>query len=148
MSKRCLTIAETLLFHSAGSIPPYPEFVSIDYTTGNQTFNIPSNGKATHLGKSTWFSVSQVHNTFIEEAPWDQTGTSIFTSADGSTLVGTFVGTTGPQGDSPFVGAGTYVIESGTGRFVGASGNGTYSYVVAPDFSSAHLVFTGTITKP
>jgi hypothetical protein len=124
-----------------------PEFVSIDQTTGTQTFRIPSTGNATHLGRSSWYSDSDVLNTF-QSPPWIQTGTSIFTAADGSKLIGTFSGTTGPTATSPFAGSGSYVITSGTGRFVGTTGNGTYSYVAAPDLSTAQLVFSGILENP
>lgn len=131
-----------------GVYTTHPVITEIDPNTGTMTAEIPSEGTATHLGKSTWYSDSQVFNIFIEPPLWDQTGTSIFTAADGSQLIGTFVGTTGPEGDSPFAGSGTYVITSGTGRFEGATGSGTYWYVAAPDLSTAHLEFTGTLTNP
>lgn len=63
-------------------------------------------------------------------------------------MIGRFTGTTAPTEYSPFVGSGSYVITEGTGRFTGATGSGTYSYVVAPDFSSAQLEFNGTLTNP
>lgn len=123
-------------------------------TTGTLTIVIPSEGNATHMGKSTWYSDSYVYDTFLDEdGPWDQDGTSIFTAADGSTLVGAFEGTTGPTATSPFAGTGRYWIDYGTKRFEGASGEGDYTYEVfyvdpVTGAMTARLEFTGTLVKP
>ncbi|MCB0556694.1 MAG: hypothetical protein KDD02_24325 [Phaeodactylibacter sp.] len=112
---------------------------------GTLTFEIPSEGISNILRQCTWYSDSQVFATILPP-PWVQTGTSIFTAADGSQLIGAFGGTTGPQGNIPFVGTGTYEITSGTGRYEGATGSGTYSYATTLDVSSAQLEFVGTLT--
>lgn len=130
-----------------GKYTTHPMLISTD-ENGTMTFEIPSEGTATHLGKSTWYSISKAYFVNKTPPPWRQDGTSIFTAADGSTLVGAFEGMTQPEGDSPFAGSGTYWIDYGTGRFEGATGGGTYWYRVAPDFASAQLYFTGTLTNP
>lgn len=129
-----------------GIYTTHPVPISTD-EDGTMIFEIPSEGTATHLGKSTWFSLSTVYFVTTTPPPWNQDGTSIFTAADGSTLVGAFEGTTAPLEDSPFSGSGTYWIDYGTGRFEGATGGGTYWYKAAPDLSSAQLEFTGILTK-
>ncbi len=122
--------------------------------SGTLTVEIPSEGNGTHLGKGAWYSDSYVYDTFLDEdGPWGQVGTSIFTAADGSQLVGAFEGTTGPTADSPFAGTGAYWIDYGTGRFEGAMGSGAYSYAVFsvdPETGEmkARLEFTGTLVNP
>lgn len=130
-----------------GTYKTFPVLLETD-KNGTLTFKIPSEGKATHLGKSTWYSLSTVSNTEVDPSPWDQTGSSIFTAADGSQLKGHFVGTTGPTEDYPFVGQGTYFITEGTGRFKGATGQGSYSYFVNPEDFVGLLTFEGTLTQP
>ena len=122
----------------------YPALIGAD-ENGTLTFEIPGEGISNVLRQSTWYSVSEIFNT-LTGPPYVQTGNSIFTAADGSQLIGTFEGTTGPQGIYPFVGTGAYVVTSGTGAYDGATGSGTYSYKVAPDFSYAKLEFKGTLT--
>ena len=113
-------------------------------------------GNVTHLGKCTFFAVSTVYFAFADppvDPPFVQDATIIFTAANGATLVGELVGTTSP-GIFPvfFVGNGTYEITSGTGRFAGVTGSGTYSYVASidPDTGvlSAENVYIGTLTNP
>lgn len=131
-----------------------PVITAVDPDDGTLTIEIPSTGKGTHLGKSTWYSDSFVYDTAEDEdGPWEQDGTSIFTAADGSQLIGAFEGTTGPTADSPFAGTGNYWIDYGTKRFVGAMGSGTYSYAVFsvdPETGAmkARLEFTGTLVNP
>lgn len=122
----------------------YPVLTGAD-ENGTLTFEIPGEGVSNILRQSTWYSVSEIFNT-VTDPPYVQTGNSIFTAADGSQLIGAFEGTTGPKGNNPFVGTGTYVITSGSGIYEGATGSGTYSYAVAPDFSHARLEFRGTVT--
>lgn len=122
----------------------YPALIGAD-ENGTLTFEIPGEGVSNVLRQCTWYSLSQIFNT-LEAPPYVQTGNSIFTATDGSQLIGTFEGTTGPKGNSPFAGVGAYVITSGTGAYEGATGSGTYTYAVAPDFSHARLEFKGTLT--
>lgn len=131
-----------------------PVVTAVDPNTGTLTIEIPSAGKGAHLGRSAWYSDSYVYDTFLDEdGPWRQDGSSIFTAADGSQLVGAFEGTTGPTETSPFAGTGNYWIDYGTKRFEGATGSGTYSYAVFyvdPETGAmkARLEFTGTLVNP
>lgn len=140
-------------FRSVPSVPfkgvytTFPAPIAAD-ENGTLTFEIPSEGKATHLGKSSWYSISEVLNTEIEAPPWVQTGSSIFTAANGDQLIGHFEGMTGPTDDYPFVGSGTYYITEGTGRFEGATGQGEYSYFVRPEDFTGQLTFTGILNRP
>lgn len=88
---------------------------------------IPGKGNGLHLGKSTWYSNSQVNVTVF---PFQQTGDMTFTAADGSTLIGHFAGIGLPVADvatHKVTFEGDYWITGGTGRFTGATGSGTYS---------------------
>ena len=111
-----------------GKYTTYPE-VSDPDEYGAIVAIIPSEGKATHLGKSTWFSNSVVE-TNNGEPPWSQTGDMLFTAADGSTLVGEFTGISMYTEEYPFAGNGEYTITHGTDRFEGTTGSGKYFYVV------------------
>lgn len=119
---------------------------------------IPSVGKATHLGKSTWYSESDVNFNIPNTGPQVcgagevyQDGSSIFTAADGSQLIGEFLGWSYYVDPThPFAGCGDYWINEGTGRFVGATGSGTYSYIVTiiDGVLVGELDFIGTLTNP
>ena len=91
--------------------------------------SLAAEGKARHLGKSTWTCEETIIDLeFPPDAPpfFKQTGDMTFTAADGSQLIGSFEGEYFPTVEEDGVivdaggGSGTYIIESGTGRFEGA----------------------------
>ncbi|GEM_PF-5171065 len=128
-----------------GKYTTYP--VIINDEGGVLTADIPSEGNATHLGLSTWYSLSTVYaNT---EPPWEQTGDMVFErKGTGDQLIGYFEGISEPNPpENPFMGSGEYVITEGTGKFEGVTGSGTYYYSVTPDMIGT-LVFKGTLTFP
>lgn len=114
---------------------------------------IPGKGKGLHLGKSTWFSNSQVNFTVFPPA---QTGDMVFTAANGSTLVGHYQGIAYPDPDDPqgVFFNGDYLITGGTGRFEGATGNGIYyghATLEAPIpgvVGEGVVTFEGELNKP
>ncbi|MFN2165667.1 MAG: hypothetical protein ACK2U9_05360, partial [Anaerolineae bacterium] len=82
-----------------------------------------------------------------------QSGTSVFTAANGDQLIGTFSGVaaivttpTGPVAEF----SGTYWVTEGTGRFVGYTGTGVYwgTATLALPEDTGELYFDGTLTKP
>jgi hypothetical protein len=78
-----------------------------------------------------------------------QTATSTLTAANGDELVLEIVGsvqfTGGPTDLVIFTG--TWQVDSGTGRFAGASGSGTYTGSATIPVGGT-LTLTGTISRP
>ena len=103
---------------------------------------IAGSGQARHLGRTTIDGPSQ-----IDVATGAQSGTSVLTAADGSELEiafeGAFVPGPGPA-DATF--SGDWTVLSGSGRFDGATGSGTYSGTASGASGLLHLV--GTISNP
>lgn len=106
---------------------------------------IPGKGKGLHLGKSAWFSNSQVNFTVFPPA---QTGDMVFTAANGSTLIGHYWGLVQPDPNNPqgVLFNGDYLITSGTGRFEGATGSGVYSGKAALPNTNPGTVGEGSVT--
>lgn len=149
---------ETIDFRGNATVPfdgvysTYPEIISDQ--GGILTAVIPSTGKASHLGKSEWFSISLIDtNTDLDPTTpvpeWRQTGEDMyFTAANGDKLYGDFIGISIPGGpENPFSGYGDFTITHGTGRLTGYTGSGTYYYSVNAEFVGT-LVWEGTLTKP
>jgi hypothetical protein len=126
-----------------------PRIVGVD-PQGCNIQELPGVGEATHLGRSTWYSDAKACLDPITMAG-TQSGTSIFTAADGSQLIGTFSGVAaivvGPGG--PLAGfSGTYWVTGGTGRFAGYGGTGVYWGTALLLAGTGELYFEGTLTKP
>ena len=132
---------------AAGAVVPfkahyqtYPEPVGSP-TNGILTLAIPGEGQATHLGRSTWYADMQVD---LSQVPNVQTGTMVFTAANGDQLFGTFAGnSTPPTGPVEFWG--DFEITEGTGRFEGVTCTGTYSGTA--ESAEGMLYFDGKLTK-
>lgn len=111
---------------------------------------IPGEGNATHMGKTTMISNSTVF--FTTPPPFAQTGDMLLTAADGATLTGAFEGFSSPDPNNPqgFVFSGDYTITGGTGRLEGYTGSGTYygSAVTGIPAGLGELHFDGTLIKP
>lgn len=109
------------------------------------SLQITGNGKATHLGKTTWFSNSTVDGTVV---PNIQTGSMAFTGASGDQLLGSFAGTaTPPDANGNVTFTGNFEITGGTGRYDGASGSGTYSGGANIFVGSGQLKFVGRVSS-
>ena len=89
---------------------------------GILTLKIPGDGEGDPLGKSTWDAEMKINLT---QVPNPQTGTMVFTAANGDQLFGTYEGF-GTSPDGPVSFQGTFQITGGTGTFEGATGAGTY----------------------
>jgi hypothetical protein len=114
-----------------------------------ETAFLDADGKALHLGNSTWescttldFTSDPMPNDCTEEWGLLQIGSMIFTAADGSQLIGSYAGIFDDGG-----GCGDYLITHGNGRFEGATGEGVYQWIDNPDGPNP-LVFEGTLTNP
>jgi len=105
------------------------------------TLNISGSGQALHMGR-----VSIDGPLTIDFATTLQDGVSTVTAADGSTIVMIFTGTFIPTGAEDATFAGTWVSSSGTGRFAGESGSGTY--FGSATGSTGHLTLDGTLSNP
>ena len=111
---------------------------------GYLILEIPGVGNGTHLGKSEWYADSIVDFN-NPPPPVPQSGDMFFTAANGAKLMGTFAGYAVPNDMDAFDYWGEYVITEGTGRFIGATGNGIY-YGGCGD--TCVLTFEGTLTRP
>lgn len=118
-----------------------PQVVGV--ANGILTLAITGEGKATHLGKSTWYADSWVDTN---QFPFLQTGDMEFTAANGDQLFGTFSGTAIPDASGKVNFEGTYEITGGSGRFEGATGSGNYSGWALGDVGQ--LEFDGTLNNP
>jgi len=134
-------------FH--GLFTTYPEIIVSSPTF--LTVEIPGVGNATHLGKSDWYSLSNIYfdqpqgDGFVQDSGPDG---MTFTAANGDQLFGTFIGISipGPP-ENPFSGYGTFTIDNGTGRLAGYTGSGTYQVSVNGEFVGT-LAWDGVLIKP
>ena len=104
-------------------------------------FEIPAEGKATHLGKSTWYADMWVDP---RPYPWTQGGVMTFTAANGDQLFGTYDGFAKPGGPGIEF-WGVFEISEGTGRFEGATATGDYRGECGVGEGILH--FDGMLTK-
>jgi hypothetical protein len=79
----------------------------------------------------------------------EQTGTLVFEKKGTcDKLIGTIEGFAEPNHpEYLFIGYGEYEITSGTGKFEGVKGRGTYKFFVLPDMVG-ECTFEGTLTFP
>ena len=115
--------------------------VTVGAPDGIVKMKIPSEGRGTHLGNSTWYADSWVD---MNSYPWVQTGVMMFTAANGDQLLGGFAGSAIPTASGVEF-WGDYWIAGGTGRFEGVTGSGTYQGAV--DGEVGMLYFDGTLLK-
>jgi hypothetical protein len=131
--------AETVPFHA-----------SIDTSVAQVGFcgptcvmlNISGSGVGSHVGRVDMEGPSQINFATLQ-----QSGTSSFTAADGSTIDISFAGTFVPgqaPGDATF--QGTWTVTGGTRRFADADGGGTYHGSASGDSGVLHL--DGRISRP
>jgi hypothetical protein len=116
--------------------PASPDCVSL-FITGT--------GQGSHFGRMAIAGPSQV--VFEETGAGTQTGTSTLTAADGSTMTISFEGVSEP-GSTPgaVIFEGDWIVVSGTGRFEGESGSGTYEGSGAGPIGVLYL--RGTLSNP
>ena len=108
---------------------------------GILTLKIPGDGEGDPLGKSTWDAEMKIN---VTQVPNPQTGTMVFTAANGDQLFGTYEGL-GTPADGPVSFQGTFQITGGTGSFEGATGAGTYWGTA--EGGEGTLYFDGMLTK-
>jgi len=72
----------------------------------------------------------------------------VFTAANGDQFLMTFAGITGPGPDLVVDTAfqGDFTISDGTGRFAGATGEGTYEGTASTTLGTGEITYDGTIT--
>ncbi len=92
------------------------------------TMNITAEGNATHLGKSSWEAVQMVFlpNPNSADPTYLYSDLITFTAANGDQLFGNYVGEAYWEVGVGSTFSGTMYITSGTGRFLGASGELPY----------------------
>jgi len=108
--------------------------------------SITGTGQGSHFGHMVIEGPSQI--VFAPGAQTGaQTGSSTLTAADGSTMDISFEGTSFP-GSTPEAATfeGVWTVVSGTGRFQGESGSGTYEGSAAGPIGVLYL--NGTLSNP
>jgi hypothetical protein len=118
-------------------IKTYPNIVAIE--PDRLVVEIPGEGFATHLGKTSWYSDMKAYFN------GDQTGTMEFTAANGDKLFGKYEGVWSGDPAVAVEFEGTIEITRGTGRFKGVKGTGTYQGTAGA--SSGDLYFEGMLSK-
>ena len=117
----------------AGFIPP---------TTA--LLDLWGDGYATHLGKSTWYSLSSV-----DVVTGVQSGSTVEIAANGDEFHYDYLG--GSTQD-PATGKATFwgdwVVTGGTGRFAGATGGGTYEGTADGTQGTGEITLIGEISRP
>ena len=101
-------------------------------------------GHATHLGKSTWYSLSSVDIT--TGAQW---GSTVEIAANGDEFHYDYLGGSGVDeetGLSFF--SGDWTVTGGTGRFAGATGGGTYAGTADVSIGTGEITLVGEISRP
>jgi hypothetical protein len=147
-----LIVAGSVSVAAKGAVVPFKAFYAMQprvVGTDPQGCNIqelPGEGRATHLGKSTFYS-----DAVACPAAGTQYGTLIFTAANGDQLIGAFSGVAaivmtpaGPLAEF----SGTGYVTGGTGRFAGYTGTLDYWGTAWPVQGTGELYFDGTLTKP
>jgi hypothetical protein len=131
------------------SVPFHAVFDTVPVPTGSCgpgciALEIGGTGQATHMGRTEIAGPSQVVVPLGQ-----QTGVSTLTAANGDSIVIAFAGTVTFEGPSPTDRVnfeGQWDVITGTGRFEGASGAGTYSGTAAGP--SGELLLTGRLSNP
>ena len=126
-------------FHAVYATQPTPVGPPVN---GVLTFAIPGQGRATHLGESTWYTDSRVDTN---QVPFLQTGDMELTAANGDHLFGTYAGLGEPTGATSVRFWGNFTITGGTGRFEDATATGTYNGTA--DGNEGVLYFDGLLYK-
>ena len=109
---------------------------------------VQGGGEAQHLGRTETFTTNQTGNLITNHT----TATYTLIAANGDRIVleeETTDELNLPAGTATF--AGTYTIESGTGRFFGATGTGTLvgsAQFTGPDSGVGEFTLDGTISSP
>lgn len=101
-------------------------------------------GRATHLGKSTWYSLSSVD---IETgAQW---GSTVEIAANGDEFHYDYLGGSGvdPETGLSFF-WGDWTATGGTGRFAGGTGGGTYEGTADVSLGTGQITLVGEISRP
>ena len=141
-----LTVSSTSVAAKVATVPfrvalqTFPVETGFDPVTGILSWDIPGEDRATHLGRSTFESVSYVY--LYSPYPYRQVSDAALIAANGDRLNLAFEGTVVP---GAFEGE-WWIDENGTGRFDGVTGSGVYWGGF--DGEEWHLYMEGTLTKP
>jgi hypothetical protein len=122
-----LSLLSVSVAHAAGEVPFKAEYTSTITFTSPSTATLAGEGNATHMGRTrTAGSLTQVGpggcaDGFLAEIQ------DTLTSANGDQVTIVINLEACPIGPGIYRGLGTYVVTGGTGRFVGATGEGVFS---------------------
>jgi hypothetical protein len=122
----------TTVVAEAGFVPP---------TTA--LLDLWGEGNATHLGQSTWYSLSSV-----DIATGEQWGSTVEIAANGDEFHYDYLGGSGVDdvtGLSFFWG--DWTVTGGTGRFAGATGGGTYEGTADVSLGTGQITLVGEISR-
>lgn len=123
----------TTVVAEAGFIPPVTALL-----------DLWGEGYATHLGKSTWYSLSSV-----DVVTGMQSGSTVEIAASGDEFHYDYLG---GSFQDPVTGQasfwGDWVVTGGTGRFAGATGGGTYEGTADGTQGTGQITLIGKISRP
>lgn len=108
---------------------------------------VNGNGTATGLG-ATSTKVHLVQTLDLTVQPNTLTGTTMHLISGTDTLKGHYNGTSNPPLPAPSVSfSGPFTITSGTGRFAGATGEGTFTGSANLTNATGQVTFVGSFTR-
>lgn len=118
-----------------------PQIVGVD-ENGCNIQKLPGVGKATHLGESTLYSDARGC-----PATSTQFGSLVFTADNGDQLFGDFSGQTELSFPNVRFYGNYQIFPTGTGRFEGVTGSGTYEGTANLILGKGTIEFNGTLVK-
>lgn len=124
-----------------GTYDMSPQNVGVD-PNGCNIQHMPGVGQATHLGESTLYS-----EALACPATLTQSGSLLFTAADGSQLSGHFSGKISFEEFPTVKFWGAYEITDGNGRFDGYTGSGFYTGSSVLGSGKGIITFDGVLVK-
>src|SRR5262245_33457267 len=133
----------------ANNLVPFQGQYSSDITfTSPYTATLVGSGLASHLGRASNNGDLHIVGPAACEGGFSVENTDTLTAANGDQLVILITQQSCPVGDGVYQGSGTWSVLNGTGRFMGASGAGSFSGL--GDFNTGKVTCTlsGMISSP
>ena len=134
-------LADDAVVPFKGTYDMSPQNAGVD-PNGCNIQQMPGVGQATHLGESTLYS-----EALACPATLTQSGSLLFTAADGSQLIGHFSGKISFASYPTVTFWGDYWITEGNGRFDGYTGSGVYWGSSVMGSGKGIITFDGLLFK-
>jgi hypothetical protein len=128
----------------AGAVSP---FFTIPFDPPIAVASVSFTGKFDLLGAVTWVSTGRVHFN-ADGAPTRETdGLAVITVSNGDALFLTYSGLVRVT-SAGFLGEQSFTIQGGKGRFLGATGSGSWRGVLESATTQATLEIEGVVSRP